>query len=79
MSSNRLEHRIEDVDVKVDAAFSALHSQFFTPTSVDVEKFIKPQLHDEKDEHFLKFKVAAERLRAKVHRLSRIKSYKSTK
>ena len=69
MSSNRLEHRIEDVDVKVDAAFSALHSQFFTSSCVDVEKFVKPSLHDEKDEHFLKFKVAAERLRAKVHRL----------
>ena len=35
---------------------------------MDVEKFVKPLLHDEEDATFVKFKVAAERLRAKVHR-----------
>lgn len=68
MSTNRLEHRIENLDAKTDRAFSILHAQFFTQTSVDVEKFVKPLLHDEEDATFVKFKVAAERLRAKVHR-----------
>ena len=68
MSTNKLEHRIENLDAKTDRAFSILHAQFFTQTSVDVEKFVKPLLHDEEDATFVKFKVAAERLRAKVHR-----------
>jgi hypothetical protein len=68
MSTNRLEHRIEPQDANVDAAFSILHAQFFTSTSVDVEKFVKPKLHDDTDATYVKFKVAAERLRAKVHR-----------
>ena len=30
MSTNKLEHRIENLDAKTDRAFSILHAQFFT-------------------------------------------------